>query len=251
MYDQILNIAKSIPDFYLNLNTESGLNIDKKYPFFLYVIYKEHTYCDKYHDFNHLYGCGLLAQHLCFKNSNQKDKNKYREYHESELLIISALLHDFNYENCDDDQENIRQTNWRLCELYDQFRDSLKKDKHTHWSLFDLINFHEITRNIQYSCYRSDWNKVNIQELEFQIIRDVDQLYSSVFISDELYEVLYSSFGKYKINDDGWFQSEEDFIYSQIKRLNNLKLYNKESKKLFKSIKPKVIDFYHKKLGRI
>lgn len=224
----IIEIAKNSKDIF-RLGGRTELKIFNKYQDFCKYIARNHHSEDKYHSISHLYGTSLIAQQLCFENLICADR--------MERICIAAFLHDYCYQKHIDDDISVNFTMKRLCNEYEEIKKTFKNLL----NIFDLFSFAEILRFIKYTTFTEQWEKTTVPEIAFKILRDADQLYSLVFICDELYDVLYEDFS--------FGSSHIDFIKRQLKRVEDIQFLTDEANELFKIIKPQVIDFYQNKLN--
>lgn len=178
-------------------------DFNKQYGALIKVIKESNNYKGQYHDTEHLIKTGYLAYltgAAFIRNNSTGMINPYYEVLSPELSLVvkAALLHDYCYLGESDDSLNIMHTQNMIRTLAVEHSDILSPDEAK-----------EICRLVEYTHY--DFNNpegnpplVISENIYFDILRDCDQLYASLYFNKELFFKLYEDIGKrfsYNIDD--------------------------------------------------
>lgn len=178
-------------------------SFNKHYGKLIDLIKETNFYVGKYHDNEHLIKTGYLAfltTTAFMRNNTTGMVNPYYECLTPELNLIvkAALLHDYCYLGESDDALNIKHTQNMVRTLAVEHSDILTPEE------AEKINVLIGYTHYDFNCPEGTPPKEVGQEIYFDILRDCDQLYASLFFSKELFIKLYDDIGvrfSYNVDD--------------------------------------------------
>lgn len=217
-------------------------------------VVSENMTSHKYHDTKHLVGSALLAFVISAESEcraamqfgltglgGTKFMSVVRPHSEQTVrLTIAMLFHDFCYLGDKDDQINLSYSKGRFRGFYSENKIIFNRiAEATNWKTKNVIK--SIEKCIEHTLYDFDnpYPEVNGCTLDdimdFTFIRDIDQLYASVYFNKEMFDKLYHDIGM------RFDFSREEFIQRNIEYYKNLMFYTTVIEGIFNDITSTVI----------
>ena len=212
------------------------------------VVCDKNIYKGEYHSTHHLVGTAYLAfifsaaedksyADINFRSLNPVMFNRYTR--RTIVRTLSMLFHDYCYLGEKDDKLNIEHSKTKMREffkihnrLFSNIENELKLP------ISKMVDY--VGANIDYTFYDFDnpcpaapiaHNKA----IDFIFLRDIDQMYASIYFDEDMFDRLYNDIGK------RFYLTYNEFLKRNINYITELEINTPYFKKVFSEIFPSVI----------
>lgn len=199
---------------------------------------KTHPEHSRYHSAHHLIGSSFLMFAL-YNGCHVNGKDHVHVSHESGILTIATMFHDYFHQNDKNDANNIEAATDEFLHLY--------RSKPGLFASVGILTDKELERICWLiNCTTYDFDNPFPPAPEgpdgkhYSWMRDIDQLYSCVYFDQSLFDCLYEDIGK------RFGHTRESFIERNLNYCQNLQFYTKEVKAVYTDSLPIVAELHSK-----